>query len=388
VAVPEAVPLPGRPPGQGPGREPGAGRGRAAGQVAGQPKKKRRRSGTLAGLIAALIIVIALAAAGLYGYRYVQTKLHPANFAGQGHGQVTVEVKTGDTAYSLGPVLVRDGVVASTGAFVSAAKASTSLATLEPGYFHMHEDMNAALAYKLLINPANRIEISALIPDGKRDSEVLGILASRDPSISLREYKTALSDPAALGLPSFAHGNPEGYLFPATYEIQPHATALSVLRGMVTQFDNEANIVNLAADSKTAEVSESHIIIVASILEAEGASYSDYAKIARVIYNRLNLGMKLQLDSTVSFGLHKYTLQLTTKDLQSNTPYNTFVHAGLPPGPIDNPGDQAIRAALHPAKGNWLYFVTVNEKSGLTKFTASASQFAHFEAEMRANESK
>lgn len=342
----------------------------------------------MAGLIAALIIVVALGAAGLYGYRYVQTKLHPANYTGEGYGKVRVEVMSGDTAYSLGPVLVRDGVIASTAAFVSAAKASTSLATLEPGYFWLHKEMNAALAYKMLINPANRIEIKAAIPEGLRDSEVLKILASKDPSISLSDYKKALSDPAALGLPSFAHGNPEGYLFPDTYQIQPHATALSVLRGMVTQFNNEANVVNLAADSKTAEVSESHIIIVASILEAEGANYTDYAKIARVIYNRLNLGMKLQLDSTVSFGLNKYTLQLTTKDLQSNTPYNTFVHAGLPPGPIDNPGDQAIRAALHPAKGNWLYFVTVNEKTGLTKFTASAAQFAHFEAEMRANESK
>jgi UPF0755 protein len=387
VAGTEAAPLPGRPPGQGPGREPGAGRGRAAGQGAGQPKKKRRRSGTLAGLIAALIIVVALGAGGLYGYRYIQTKLHPANFTGEGHGDVTVEVMPGDTAYSLGPVLVRDGVVASTAAFVSAAKASTSLNTLIPGYFRLHKDMNAALAYKLLINKADLIQISAVIPDGLRDSEVVAALVKKDPAITASDYEKVLSHPAALGLPAIAHGNPEGYLFPDTYEIQPHATALSVLREMVARFKTEAKILNLPAAAKVAEVSQSHIIIVASLLEAEGYP-PVYAKIARVIYNRLNAGMKLQLDSTVSFALNKYTLQLTTQDLQAKSKYNTFVHAGLPPGPIDNPGDAALRAALKPAKGNWLYFVTVNEKTGLTKFTASATQFAHFEEEMRANESK
>jgi UPF0755 protein len=107
--------------------------------------------------------------------------------------------------------------------------------------------------------------------------------------------------------------------------------------------------------------------------------------VAEVIYNRLNIGMKLGLDSTVNYALHRFGVHLTESQLQVNSPYNTFIHTGLPPGPIDSPGNAAIEAALHPAHGNFLYFVTVNLTTGLTKFTSSAAQFDQFVAECDQN---
>ena len=339
----------------------------------------------IAGLIASLIIILALAGGAFYVYRAYQAKYHPPDFTGQGTTTVTVHVPVGATPTSLAPVLYHLGVVASTRAFILAAKANTS-AELEPGYFTLHKDMNAALAWKQLINPKDQIQSKITIPEGLRVSNVLFTLAKADPAITHADYARAIKEVAALGLPAYAGGNPQGYLFPDTYSIPPHTTAIAVLKQMVAQFKVEAGIVNLSAAAKTAEVSQSHIIIVASLVEAEGGNPADYPKIARVIYNRLNAGMKLQLDSTVLFGLGKYGIQATDQELQSKSPYNTYLHAGLPPGPIDNPGDAAIRAALHPAPGPWLYFVTVNPKTGLTKFTSSAAQFAQFQAELRAYE--
>jgi UPF0755 protein len=192
-----------------------------------------------------------------------------------------------------------------------------------------------------------------------------------------------LKNPAQLHLPAYANGNPEGYLFPATYAVQPHETALGVLTGMVHSFDQEAATANLTAAAKQVHLKPGEVIIMASLVQAEGGRTSDYAKIARVIYNRLARHMPLQLDSTVLYGLHKFGIIASDKDLASPSPYNTYKNKGLPPGPIDSPGDKAIQAVLHPAPGPWLYFVTVNPQTGETKFTSSLAEFEKFRAELQ-----
>ena len=154
---------------------------------------------------------------------------------------------------------------------------------------------------------------------------------------------------------------------------------------MVQRFNQEATSLNLPAVATQKLLTPDQAVVVASLLEAEGGSPANYAKIARVIYNRLKINMELQLDSTVLYALHKFGFLLTQAQQQVNSPYNTFIHQGLPPGPIDNPGQAAIEAALHPAVGPWLYFVTVNPKTGLTKFTDSSAVFKQYEAECRAN---
>jgi UPF0755 protein len=124
---------------------------------------------------------------------------------------------------------------------------------------------------------------------------------------------------------------------------------------------------------------------MASLVQAEGGRLSDYPKIARVIYNRLAQRIPLELDSTVLYGLNTYGILATDQQLTSTSPYNTYRHMGLTPGPIDSPGASAIQAVLNPAPGNWIYFVTVNPKTKETLFTASQAQFEQFRAELEHN---
>ncbi|MBO0774591.1 MAG: endolytic transglycosylase MltG, partial [Actinobacteria bacterium] len=179
--------------------------------------------------------------------------------------------------------------------------------------------------------------------------------------------------------------NPEGYLFPATYTLPPGTPPLQVLQAMVKRFKQEASSVKLPATAVHDQLSQADVITVASLVQAEGRDVKDFPKIARVIYNRLNTGMKLQLDSTVMYALHTYGIMASNQQLKVNSPYNTYQHTGLPPGPIDSPGDAAIRAALHPAAGNWLYFVTVNPKTGQTEFTSDPAVFQQLRAELAKN---
>ena len=335
----------------------------------------------LAPLLAVALLCV-LVAGGYDIYKRFGSK----DFTGPGFGHVTVQVMPGASATSLAPELVRLGVVASTSSFISAAKSSSNPEGLEPGFFSLHMHMNSALAYKMLLNPASRIQTKVTIPEGLRMSSILTALEKKSAStIPASAFTAAAKNTAALGLPAYANGKPEGYLFPATYDFNPGTSALGMLQAMVARFNQEATSINLPAAAQAAHLTPGQVITVASILEAEAGSPKYYRLVAEVIYNRLNLGMKLGLDSTVNYALHRFGIHLTVSQLHVNSPYNTFIHTGLPPGPIDNPGDAAIEAALHPAHGNFLYFVTVNLKTGLTRFTSSAAQFQQFVAECQQN---
>ena len=344
-------------------------------------RPRRRVSRVLAPLLAVALLCV-LAAGGYDIYQKFQSK----DFSGSGFGHVTVQVLPGASATSLAPELVQLGVVASVSSFISAAKNSSDPDGLEPGFFSLHKHMNSAMAFRMLLSPASRIQTVVTIPEGLRMSEILTALEQKSArTIPASAFTAAANDTSALGLPAYAHGNPEGYLFPATYDFSPGTSALAMLQAMVARFKVEAASVNLPAAAKAAHLTEDQVITVASILEAEAGSPRYYPQVAEVIYNRLNIGMKLELDSTVNYALHRFGVHLTATQLQVNSPYNTFIHTGLPPGPIDSPGDAAIEAALHPAHGNFLYFVTVNLTTGLTKFTSSAAQFQQFVAECDKN---
>jgi UPF0755 protein len=351
----------------------------------GRARRPGRRVGrAMAPALALLIALVVLAGLGFGGYKIYQHFQSP-DYAGSGFGDVTVQVLAGDTAESLAPRLVSDGVVASTSSFVSAVKHSSDPTGLQPGFFRLHKHMKASLAYALLLNPKSRIQELITIPEGLRLTQILSKLEAVKSHIPSSAYAKAIKDTSALGLPSYANGKLEGYLFPATYPITPGMTATSVLQAMVTRFNQEAASVNLTSAAKAVHLTPGQVIIVASILEAEGGSPSYYSRVAEVIYNRLAAHWHLGLDSTVNYALHRFGISLTVSQLAVNSPYNTFTHFGLPPGPIDSPGDAAIQAALHPAHGNYMYFVTVNLKTGLTLFTNSASVFDHDVAICRAN---
>jgi UPF0755 protein len=355
------------------------------GRRAGRGRRSRkRRFRWIAPVAALLVIVVPLAVGGIYAYSFYMSKYHPADYSGDGTGSVVVQVASGQNATDLGPELVKLGVVASSRAFVLAAEHNPNPSGLLPGFYKLHMHMQASLAYALLINPANMVQVTVTIPEGWRESQIVGFLGAKS-GIPARSYQAALKNPASLGLPSYANGKPEGYLFPATYEVQPHETALSVLKGMVQRFDQEAAAVNLLSAARQVGLTPGQVIVMASLVQAEGGRLSDYPKIARVIDNRLNQGIPLQLDSTVLYGLNTFGIIASDEQLNSPSPYNTYRYKGLPPGPIDSPGNAAIQAVLHPAAGPWLYFVTVNPKTGETLFTSSQAQFEQFRQELQKN---
>jgi UPF0755 protein len=343
-----------------------------------QPRR-RGRIRRLAPWIALGIIVIfliPLVGGGLYAYHYIQAKDHPPDYVGGGIGpQVLVQVQSGDTADSLAPLLVQDGVVKSAAAFTKAAEASTNPADIEAGYFLLNRQMQASLAYAYLDNPKNVVQHGVTLPEGLRVSDTL-LRLSKDTGIPLATFQAVLKNQLSqLALPTYANGDAEGYLFPATYPITPHETPLAILQAMVNRFAQEATYVNLpasvteSANGGTVKMSEGQIIIAASLVQAEAGRDQDMSKIAEVIYNRLAIGMPLKFDSTVFYGLGKYGTSAT--DAEINTPgrYNTYLNKGLTPTPIDSPGDAAIQAALHPATGNLLYFYGC--PGGTTIFSAT-----------------
>ena len=323
--------------------------------------RRRRRSPIrrLAPWIALLVIVVPLALIGWHIYGIWRAKTHPADYAGGGTAPtVTVQVQSGETAGQARPTVYADGVVASTRAFVLAAENSSDPTGLEPGYFILNHHMQASLAWAALLNPKNRDQAVVTIPEGKRASQVIATL-SQVTKLPLKDFQQVIDHPAQLGLPSYADGKVEGFLFPATYTIQPHETALQILQAMVARYNVEAQQINLSAAAHKAGLSERDVIIEASMAQAEGGSVSDYPKIERVILNRLAINMPLQFDSVLLYGLNKYAINVTDAQIATPGPYNDFEHDGLPPGPIANPGNAAIQGVLHPVPGNWLYFLTV-----------------------------
>ena len=259
-------------------------------------------------------------------------------------------------------------MIASTRAFTNVAAAAPTTVQLEPGYFELKTHMQASLAWADLTNPKNMVQTVVTIPEGKRASQVIAIVA-KQTKIPLKDFQTVLAHPSELGLPSYADGKVEGYLFPATYAIVPHETALQILQAMVARYNQEATAIDLPAAAKRLGISETDVIIEASMAQAEGGSTSDYPKIAEVINNRLRIHMALQFDSVLLYGLNKYAINVTDAQIATPGAYNDFEHTGLPPGPIANPGDAAIQGILRPDTGNWLYFLTVT--GGKSEFSAT-----------------
>ena len=327
----------------------------------GGRSRRGRGRGRAAGMIALIVVVVVLGGLGLTGYHfYSEYKSRHASYTGSGFGTVDVLVAPGATAVSMSQQLVQKGVIASADPFVSYVDTSKNPTGLHPGEFKLHKHMGNAQAWAMLTDASNRVNSTVTIPDGLRYSKILPLLAKKS-HIPLSEFQAAIKETSKLGLPSWAKGNPEGFLFPATYDVVPGSTtALQILQMAVHQFNDEIGQVNLAATAQKDQFSELQVITEASLLEGEvGPKY--YADVARTIDNRLKIGMKLQLDSTVAYVTGHYTYSLSAKDRATPSPYNTFLHTDLPPGPIDSPSLAAIKAVLHPASSSndWTYFITV-----------------------------
>ncbi|RII09384.1 putative aminodeoxychorismate lyase [Streptomyces sp. YIM 130001] len=218
----------------------------------------------------------------------------------------------------------------------------------------------------LLLNDSSERPEAVVIPEGWRTSQVYKAV---DKALGVPDGSSKkAAAKAKLKLPHEANGNPEGYLFPATYPIAEKSTPESVLSYMVATAGKKFGTAPISAGAENNAVSVYQTVTIASIAQAEAESKQDMGKVARVVLNRLAQGMPLQMDSTVNYALNRSTLHTKTADTKVESPYNTYARMGLPPTPIANPGDEAMRAATSPPAGDWLYFVTV--KKGDTRFTA------------------
>ncbi|WNZ13516.1 endolytic transglycosylase MltG [Streptomyces sp. 11x1] len=225
---------------------------------------------------------------------------------------------------------------------------------------------------------------SLVIPEGWRSGQVYEAV---DKALALPAGSTRKSlSKASLMLPDDAEGNPEGYLFPATYPLREKSTPESLLAVMVETANKKFNGGQVTAGAQRNAMNVYQAVTIASIIQAEAATEEDMGRVARVIFNRLERGMPLQMDSTINYALNRSTLSTTVDDTKIDSPYNSYRRMGLPPTPIANPGEAAMRAAVNPTSGDWLYSVTV--KPGDTRFTANYQEHLRNVAEFNQNRRK
>lgn len=310
----------------------------------------------------------------------------PPDYVGEGTGQVVSTVEPGDTIAQIGQTLKADGVVASVDAWLDAAAEEPRTATIAPGKYDMREEMSAEAAVARMVDPATRITNELLLREGLRMGQTFEAI-NKASGLPIRALEKAASG-GEIGLPGYAKDDAEGFLFPATYDLDEGESATEVLSRLVARWDQAAGKVDLEAGAERLGYDPYEIMIIASLVQAEGHP-GDFDKVARVIYNRLDEETwggtygYLQMDATVNYALGKSEINLTTEELQNtDSPYNTYKYTGLPPTPINSPGEDAMAAALNPADGDWLYYVTVNPDTGETKFTADYDEFNRFKAEL------
>jgi len=343
------------------------------GPESGRPKR-RGAWGCLVGLL-----VVAALGAGAFFFlqgpiNAVIERFTPAeDYTGAGTGEVVFMIHDGDTGSDIAENLVDEGVTASYDAFYDLLLAQTPEPEFQPGAYRLAEEMSAQAALDALLEPANKLENTFVIQEGMWAQDALAEAAAVT-EIPIEELQAAAADLAALGLPPEAT-SVEGFLFPATYTVDPAVTTAPVLVKMLVDRSFEAlDAAGVAPEDRW------RTVVKASLIEREAGLRDDHYKVSRVIENRLNPELfdsgLLQFDSTVHYGVGDDSVVTTTDEQRADAanPYNTYVHPGLPPGPIGNPGDLAIDAAIHPADGPWLYFVTVDLDTGETVFSATVEE--------------
>ena len=330
--------------------------------------RARRRRRPFAVLVA-LLVLAGVVVGIVVGGQKLLTMIDPSSrdYTGQGTGSVEIRVQEGDTLSDIARTLVDAGVIASIGPFVNAAEANASSVGIQPGVYGMRQQMSGQAALDLLLDPVSRLMSRVTLPEGLTVQRTLAKLAE-ETGRPVEEFQAAAADPAALGLPPYANGQLEGFLFPATYDVEPETAPADILRSMVTRGVQVLDELQIPVEQRLTVVTK------ASLVQAEAGSVEDMGKVARVLENRLVDGMALQLDTTVNYANGKSGVTTTTEDRANPSPYNTYVHPGLPPGAIDNPGEEALRAVLSPTPGDWRFFVVVDPHTGDTRFAVTKDE--------------
>ena len=366
------------------------GRGDRKGRGSG--KDKKRKSGC-ACLVVVLVFGGGLGGVGYFGYQFYQNRFGAApDYAGDGTGTtVNVTIPKGSGGYAIGQALKDAGVVKSVDAFVAAQSQNPKGNSIQAGVYTLKKEMSGESAVALMLSPDSRNNL--IIAEGKRNAEIYAVIDERleiksgtTAGVADKEWKT-------LGLPDWANTNKdikdplEGFLYPSSYPVSKGMKPKDVLQQMVDLAKEKYADFGLQTKAKSLDLDNPlQLLTVASLVQKEGKYKRDFEKVARVVYNRLKpdntetYGL-LDFDSTVNYLKGESKLATgSVDDLRKiDDPYNTYKIKGLPPGPISNPGDVAIEAALKPAKGNWYYFVSVS---------ADKTLFAETNEEQNANREK
>ena len=294
---------------------------------------------------------------------------YPINTTLSAASEVIIDIPAGSSGSAIAVLLFDSEIIKSSEAFFRVAVGDKRSEKIAPGNHRLTKTISAQQALDQLLDP-ERIPNLIKVYEGSWKSEIAKSLVKY--GFSTNEVSRAL---ATAKLPD-GFRNSEGLLFPAQYSFVKGTTANEAVQAMVDRFTQEPAAKELLLG--TQKFKPSQLLTIASIIQAEGEQ-KDFAKVSSVIYNRLKIGMPLQMDSTVHFVKKlRGEIFLSSQSTLINSPYNTYKKYGLPPGPICSPGADAISAALKPAVGDWLYFITV--APGDTRFTKSLEEFNSWKA--------
>ena len=293
------------------------------------------------------------------------------------HSYTMVTVKEGATTDDIAEALKDAGVIKSTTRYKICSKIWRYDGNYKAGVYSVSPSMSCSDIAKIVVSGKANVH-TITIPEGytiKQTAEALDKAGMCDKDAFLKAARnSSFKEFDFLDDAQSGKNHLEGYLFPSTYQIAVGASPEQIITTMLDQFDQEFTAKDKARAKKLG-YSENDIIIIASIIEREAQTDDDRAKIASVIYNRLDKGMKLQMCSTVQYVLGKNKPILSIADTQKKSPYNTYLHKGLPKGPICSPGKKSIQAALYPDHTDYLYFVVSEKLDGSHNFSKTEAQF-------------
>lgn len=365
-------------------------------------RRRRRIAGGLS-LAALVVIVIGAVFLGSKLWHNVFGNETSSDYAGGGVSDVVIQVRDGDSTTAIGQTLLDNKVVATVKAFVDAAEGNSAISAIQPGFYKVRTEIPAATAVARLVDPQNRVG-RLVIPEGRQLDDVSDVktnavtegilsLISRATCVDLDgnqrcvpvdELKQVASSatPAELGVPEWAvqpvtamgddHRRLEGLIAPGTWNIDPSASPQEILATLIRASGNQYAQAGILDTAAAMNISPYEVLTVASLVQRESKP-EDFAKVARVIYNRLAENRTLEFDSTVNYPLDRIEVATTDGDRGQLTPWNTYVRPGLPATPICSPSQPALVAAEQPEPGDWLYFVTI-DLQGTTLFTRDYNQ--------------
>lgn len=345
--------------------------------------RKSKRNRIVAFILALVFALLFVVGYGLYRVAvYVRNNSQSSimeDWPGPGSGFVEFTIEPGQGSVEVGNNLVKAQVVKSQSTFSNIVAANNKI--LYPGIYALKKHMNSMDVVEILSDQSKAggfLDVKA----GERATEVIR-KAAQISGIDIAQFNAIQSSGGAGILPPEACGSFEGWLEPGVYNVKAIKSASKILAKMVDKRVKKLDSLGVPKGDLRQKV-----LKIASIAEAEVNNREYYGKVSRVILNRLAKDMPLGMDTTVAYGIGIKAINLTQSQLDdASNPYNTRIHKGLPPTPISIPGDNAILAALNPANGSWIYFVTTNLKTGETKFADNYDDFLKIRDEYkRSNE--